>query len=521
MTVNTDMIFEVLREPENAASILKNVIDLVDEGFIVVDRNFRIVLANKAYCGQLGLDESSVIGEHCFKISHKLSRPCYEASEECSVKFSFDTGKPHSSFHVHTDKDRNPVYIETKSFPLKDPSGNVTLVVELINNVTGWKKLEDQLRQAQKMEAVGTLAGGIAHDFNNILTAIMGYSHILQLKMAADNPLKGYADSIITAAERGANLTSGLLAFSRKQIIDPQLIDISDIVRKVEKLLTRLIGEDIELKTDLADKKLTVIADSGQIEQVLMNLASNARDAMPDGGVISIKTWGIELDERFLTAHEYGQIGNYAVISVSDTGMGMDKSTADRIFEPFFTTKEVGKGTGLGLAMAYGIIKQHNGFITVYSESGIGTTFKIYLPLSAYGKEATSVKRANAPKGGTETILIAEDDPEVRKINSNILKEFGYKVIEAEDGVDAVEKFRANIKDIKLVILDVIMPRKNGKEAYQNMKELHPDVRAIFTSGYTSDIISKKGILEEGINFVPKPVPLQELLLKVREVLDS
>ncbi|MBF0329662.1 MAG: response regulator [Nitrospirae bacterium] len=521
MTVNTDKILEVFRAPEISASILKGIIDLVEEGFIVVDRSFKIIIANKAYCDQLGLEESSVIGKNCYAISHRLNKPCYEIKEECSVKFSFDTGKPHASFHVHTDKDRNPVYIETKSFPLKDSSGEVTLVVELINNVTGRKKLEDQLRHAQKMEAVGTLAGGIAHDFNNILTAIMGYGHILQLKMEAENPLKGYADSIITAAERGANLTSGLLAFSRKQIIDPQLTDVNDIVRKVEKLLARLIGEDIELKTDLADKRINVVADSGQIEQVLMNLASNARDAMPDGGIISIKTSSIELDERFLAAHEFGAIGDYAIISVSDTGTGMDKTTAGRIFEPFFTTKEVGKGTGLGLAMAYGIIKQHNGFMTVYSELGIGTTFKIYLPTSNSGKEVAEVSKVDTPKGGTETVMIAEDDHEVRKINSDILREFGYTIIEAIDGVDAVEKFRSHMTDIKLVILDVIMPHKNGKEAYHDMQKLKPDVKAIFTSGYTSDIISKKGILEEGINFVPKPVPPQELLLKVREVLDS
>jgi CheY-like chemotaxis protein len=326
---------------------------------------------------------------------------------------------------------------------------------------------------------------------------------------------------ILNSAERAANLTQALLAFSRRQIISPKPVNLNEIVQGLERLLSRVIGEDIELSTVLTDEDLIVMADSGQIEQVLMNLATNARDAMPDGGSLNISTKLAEFDSEFIKAHGFGRPEFYALISVEDTGQGMDEKTKERIFEPFFTTKEVGKGTGLGLAMVYGIIKQHDGYINVYSEAGMGTKFNIYLPLIKSKIEEARAADLLVLKGGEETVLIAEDDASVRELIKEVLLGYGYKVIEAVDGEDAVRRFKDNKDRIQLLILDVIMPKKNGKEVYDDIKEIKPDIKAIFTSGYTADIIHKKGILEERLDFILKPISPDEFLRKVREVLDK
>jgi CheY-like chemotaxis protein len=312
-----------------------------------------------------------------------------------------------------------------------------------------------------------------------------------------------------------------LLAFGRKQILDPKAITVNEIIKSMEKLLARLISEDIELKTQFSDKNLTVFADAAQMGQVLMNLVTNARDSMPDGGKLTISTGLVQLDSVFVKRHAYGKPGMYAMIAVSDSGVGMSEKTRQRVFEPFFTTKEVGKGTGLGLAIVYGIVKQHNGFVNVYSELGHGSTFKVYLPLirSAYGEEKE--KSLSPPVGGTEMILIAEDDVEVRKLTKNVLEEFGYTVVEAIDGEDAISKFLKHKRKVDLVMLDVVMPRKNGKEVYQYVRKVRPDIKALFTSGYTADVIHEKGVLDEGLNFVSKPVAPTDLLRKLRDILDQ
>lgn len=292
-------------------------------------------------------------------------------------------------------------------------------------------------------------------------------------------------------------------------------------MRSIERLLLRIIGEDIELKTMLSPKDVITMVDAGQMEQVIMNFCTNARDAMPEGGILTIETETIEMDSEYIKRHGYGKEGKYVLLSVSDTGAGMDEKTKERIFEPFFTTKEVGKGTGLGLAMVYRIVRQHDGYINVYSEPKRGTTFKIYLPLiKAEAKEAKAAGAA-PPCGGTEVILLAEDDAGVRMLMKEVLEKFGYTIIEAIDGEDAVKKFKENKDRIQLLILDVIMPKKNGKQVYDEIMELKPDAKVIFSSGYTANIIQKKGILEEGINFILKPVSPQELLRKVREVLNK
>ncbi len=423
----------------------------------------------------------------------------------------------------HNKKRSGELFWEAAAIsPIQNDEGIITHYLAIKEDITERKRLEEQLRQAQKMEAVGQLAGGIAHDFNNILTAIIGYGNIALMKIPEVDPVRTYLGQMLVAAERAAALTKSLLAFSRKQIINPRPVSVNVIIERVEKLLHRSIGEDIELKTSLTEKETTVLADSGQIEQILINLAMNARDAMPNGGNLIIETGRAEIDDHYIKSHGYGKRGTYVLISVTDSGEGMDKKTRERIFEPFFTTKEVGKGTGLGLSIVYGSIKQHNGFINVYSEPGRGTSFTIYLPLlKAEARPAAAGEPAPPPKGGTETVLLAEDDTALRHLARGVLEEFGYTVIEAVDGQDAVEKFNTHKDRIQLLILDVIMPKKNGRETFEETKRIKPGIKALFTSGYPAEIIQKKGILEAGINFIIKPHPPQDLLRKIREVLDT
>jgi len=422
---------------------------------------------------------------------------------------------------VFRKKEGEHVTVLLTATAVPDETGEITAYRGIMKDITERKRLEEQLLQAQKMEAIGQLAGGIAHDFNNILTAIIGFGNLLKMETEKDDPLRSYITQILDSAARAANLTQALLAFSRKQIISPKPVNLNEIIKGIDSLLSRLIGEDVELSTMLTDKDLIIMADSGQIDQVLMNLATNSRDAMPDGGRLIIRTELTEFDSEFVKAHGFGQPGHYALIAVEDTGHGMDEETRERIFEPFFTTKDVGKGTGLGLAMAYGIIKQHNGYITVYSELNEGTIFKIYLPLIKSKVTDTALTGVPTPMGGKETILVAEDNDQVRELIRKVLSGYGYEVLEAVDGEDAIRIFKRNRDSIQLLILDVVMPKKNGKEVYKQIKRERPDMEAIFTSGYTADIVHNKGILEKGLNFILKPLSPEELLTKVRKVLDK
>ena len=381
-------------------------------------------------------------------------------------------------------------------------------------------KLEEQLRQSQKMEAIGQLAGGVAHDFNNILTAIMGYGSFALMKMAKDDPQRIYIEHMLEGAERAAHLTNDLLLFSRKQISERIYVDMNEIIIKMENFLTRIIGEDISFKTILHPGAMPVLADAHQLEQVMMNLATNARDAMTKGGVFSVTTGQIRVDKEFMAAYGYGQPGMYALITVSDTGKGMDAATRQRIFEPFFTTKLMGKGTGLGMAVVYGIVKGHDGYINVNSEPGVGTTFRIYLPLTTLETEVTQKTIHPFTMGKGDTILIAEDERAVRKVLRLSLEEHGYMVIEAENGEEAVKQYKDNMEKVSLVLLDVIMPVKNGSETYDEIKSLNPDTKVIFMSGYTDDIIRRKELLKSNTDLIAKPIAPDTLLRKVREVLD-
>ena len=385
-------------------------------------------------------------------------------------------------------------------------------------DITREKTLESQLHQAHKMEAIGTMAGGIAHDFNNILTVLSGYGTLLQMKMDKDNPLRIYVDQILSASQGASNLTRSLLAFSRDEPVTLRPVNINDILKGTEKLLKRLISEDITLKILLAPEDIIVMADATQIDQILFNLTTNAKDAMTEGGILTIETRLAVLDKEFIRIPGFSETLRYALLSVSDTGTGMDETIKEKLFEPFFTTKEVGKGTGLGLSTVYGIVKQHLGHITVYSEPNMGTVFHIYFP----AVNLTMVEEKPSPehiKRGKETILVAEDNKAVRRLMKDVLKQHGYTVIGAVDGDDAVNKFSKH-KEIGLAILDSVMPKKNGREVYDEISKIRPHIKALFTSGYTRDVVLNKGIRDREFDFIAKPLSPNELLLKVREMLD-
>jgi len=487
----------------------------------VHDKDFNIIRSNKAADKILNLPFLKTARLKCYEFYHGTGSP----PTGCPSCQCLQTGEPSTTelFEPHLNR-----LLEIRAIPRFDGNNKLIGLIHVVRDITQQKKaqeentkLETQLRHAQKMESIGLLAGGIAHDFNNILTAIIGYGNLLHMKVKDNETLKGYAEQILESSERAAHLTQSILAFSRKQILHTQPVDVNEIVGRVKKFLSRLIGEDIHFKAILTGVDLVINADSGQIEQVLMNLATNARDAMPNGGSLIIETSKEELPEEFVHAPAYGSPGKYAVVSVTDTGTGFDENTRQRIFEPFFTTKELGKWTGLGLSIAYGIVKQHNGFLSVESEPGKGTKFKIYLPfIRKEADEPAVASPAAAPHRGTETVLLAEDDASVRKLIRMILEDYGYTVIEAVDGDDALRKFGENSERIQLFLSDVVMPGKNGKEAFDEIRKLKPALKVIFASGYTADVIHKKGILEENIDYITKPVAPTTLLLKVREVLD-
>jgi PAS domain S-box-containing protein len=418
----------------------------------------------------------------------------------------------------HLKKDGSIIQVEITSHTV-DFGGRRAEIV-LANDVTERSKLEEQLRQAQKMEAVGLLAGGVAHDFNNVLTAIIGYANLMQLKLAKDDPLRAYAENILSTSQRAAQLTKSLLAFGRKQVISPVPVQLNGIVERIAKLLQRLIREDISLSVSLTSEDTTILADSVQIEQVLMNLATNARDAMPNGGTLAVSTSIIPVSREKVASHGVVPAGRFVMLSVTDTGVGMDERTRERLFEPFFTTKEMGKGTGLGLASAYGVMKQHRGIIDVESEEGLGTTFHLFFPLITEEESGGSAPAEEPVRGGSETILVAEDDGVLRNLTRSVLTEFGYTVIEASDGEEAVQLYRENSERIQLLLFDVIMPKKNGKDAMNEIRAQRPDMRVLFISGYSADIISKEGILAGNFEVITKPVSPIELLQKIRQVLD-
>jgi len=507
------------RELEEMTSKLKTLIESLRVGVIFEDQDRRTALTNRTLCEMFGIDyDGNIFCQDCRRASEQY-RSLFIDPDSFSGRVNEIVNKGEAVLNEELQLADGKV-LERDYVPIRSDS-NIVGHLWQYRDVTDRRRLENQLLHAQKMEAVGELAGGIAHDFNNILTAVIGYGNLLKMKMASGDALISYVENILNSAEKAANLTQSLLTFSRKQVIDPRPLNLNSIIEKTEKLLSRLIGEEIRLNTIFHDRELIVVADSTQIEQILMNLATNARDAMPDGGELVIETRAIYLDEEFIRKHSGEKTGMYAMISVSDTGSGMDDDIMKKVFEPFFTTKEVGKGTGLGLAIVYGIVKQHDGFIEISSEMGRGTTFRILLPIVA---ETVQEKRSpdySHIRKGAETILLVEDDMMVRELNRDVLEKFGYTVISAEDGEEAVRKYLENRGNIQMLLLDVILPKKNGREVYDEISSYDPQIRTLFMSGYTDDLIHKKGIFDSSVNFLPKPVSPMKLLQKVREVLDS
>src|SRR5271167_4524735 len=418
-------------------------------------------------------------------------------------------------------KDGNPVTVRLSGRTIRDERN--TMFFELFaEDVTEHRALEQQLRQAQKMEAVGRLAGGIAHDFNNLLMVISGYCEFLLQKLGPDPSLRGCAQEIANAADRATALTRQLLAFSRKQLLQPKVLDLNAVVSENLKMLPRLIGEDVELATLPAEALGRVKADPGQIEQVVMNLVVNARDAMPSGGKLTIETANVALDEAYARRHPGVSPGEYVMLAISDTGLGMDKETQSHIFEPFYTTKGQ-KGTGLGLSMVYGIVKQSGGYIWVYSEPNHGTTFKVYLPrVEAAAEDKPALQPApEGPPLGHETILVVEDEPQLRDLTRQFLETRGYTVLVAEHGAAAIDVARRHKGVIHLLLTDIIMPVMNGRELAQRMVGLSPKTRILFMSGYTENAIWRNGMIESSTNFLQKPFTLDALTRKVREVLET
>ncbi|HZZ79539.1 MAG TPA: PAS domain S-box protein [Gemmataceae bacterium] len=441
--------------------------------------------------------------------------------DEAGLSELFTTGRTANEYRFR-HRDGSYRWIRNEMRLLHDSAGRPCEVIGSWSDINDWKRLEEQYRQAQKMEGIGKLAGGVAHDFNNLLTIINGYSDMMINQPRLDGATKGLLREIQKAGTRAAGLTQQLLAFSRKQILQPKLLDVNAVVAETEKMLHRMIGEDVELTVIPAADLRRVMADPGQVDQVILNLVVNARDAMPKGGKLTLETANLFLGEEYMETHPEVKPGPYVLLAVSDTGCGMDRATLGRIFEPFFTTKAVGQGTGLGLATVFGIVKQSEGHIEVYSEVGIGTTFKIYLPAadpSPSGTEPQSALKMMPP--GSETILLVEDEGGVRGLAGHALRICGYTVLEAENGRRALDVAAAHDGPISLLVTDVVMPLMSGRELAETLKIRMPEVKVLFLSGYTDDAVVRHGIIAAEQHFLQKPFTATDLAIKVRKVLDS
>jgi two-component system cell cycle sensor histidine kinase/response regulator CckA len=510
---------EELRKLSHAVEQSANII-------IITDAQGYIEYANPRFTEITGYSLEEAMGQHT-----RILKSGHTPPEEYKRLWETITAGKEWRGEFHNKKKTGELYWESASIsPIKNAEGVITHFLAVKEDITERKRaeavqahLEEQLRQAQRMESVGRLASGVAHDFNNLLTVIRGYCELVRTSLPVGDPRSGDLEQIRQASERAAGLTRQLLAFSRQQVMAPTVLDLNDLVTNLHKMLGRLIGEDIALSTILQPGLWPITADPGQIEQVIMNLAANARDAMPTGGQLTIETGNIHLDESYAQTHLEAPTGPCVMLAVTDTGHGMDKPTQARIFEPFFTTKEPDKGTGLGLATVYGIVKQSGGDITVYSEPGQGTIFKIYLPAGEAAAKGPVVPQPHpsAGRGGHETILLVEDEKAVRELVRLILQAEGYTILEADSGGEALSLARRHQGQIDLLMTDVIMPHMNGRELAERLKALYPRLRVLFMSGYTNDTMVRHGVLTAEIKFLPKPFSPVTLASKVREVLDE
>jgi PAS domain S-box-containing protein len=514
-------IEEALKESEER---FRQLYDEAPVGYHEVDSHGRITQVNRTELAMLGYTVEEMIGQPLwrFLVEEEKDRQTIMAKLSGSIK----PGRAFERTYKRKDGTTLPVLIEDRL--LRNGEGQIIGIRATIQDITERKKaeeekaaLQEQLRQSQKMEAIGRLAGGIAHDFNNLLTAIKGYSQLSLFELKEGDPLKGNIEEIQKASQKASDLTRQLLAFSRRQILEFKVLDLNTIVRDLDKMLHRMLGEDIELIYALDDHLGRVKGDPGQIEQVILNLAVNARDAMPSGGKLIIETANVELDDVYARSHIAVTPGRYVILSVTDTGVGMTPEVKERIFEPFFTTKEKGKGTGLGLSTAYGIVKQSGGNIWVYSEPGKGTTFKIYLPrVDELPEEMRKKEIGGEIPFGSETILVVEDEEVVRKLAVKILEKQGYKVLEASNGVDASAICERRKEPIHLILTDVVMPGMNGHQLVEQFRQVFQDFKVLYMSGYTDNTIVHHGVLKKGINYIQKPFTPDALARKVREVLD-
>jgi PAS domain S-box-containing protein len=502
-------------ELKHNRDLLEAVIEGTNEAVYLRDLNGRYVLANQAAGRVLNKTKGEIIGRTDQELFSPGAAAIIRKSDEEVIKL----GKPFRTEETLVVNGVPHNYLSMKG-PHRDQHGKIIGVLGIAVDVTDRRRMEEQLRKTQRMESVGTLAGGVAHDFNNLLTVIKGYSQLIA-DTTQEPIVKEQIADIESAADKAAALTRQLLAFSRRQVMQPKVLSLNSIFQDMEKMLRRMIGEDVEFRAELDSRLHTVIADPAQIEQVIMNLVANARDAMPRGGMLTLRTSNVVLDEEYSRTHLDAPPGEYVLLEVSDTGVGMDRMTQARIFEPFFTTKEPGKGTGLGLSTVYGIVKQSGGYIWVYSEVGLGTTFKLYFPASTRVVESAPAPTIFANRTGAETVLVAEDDETLRQLVESVLAKTGYRVLVADSAARAEQIAREHNGDIHLLITDVVMPQVSGRQLAENLLTIRPKTKVLWMSGYAEEMIAHHGMLDDGIQFLQKPFSPAELKAKVREVLDA
>ena len=493
-------------------------LESASQAILSIDRGGRIILANPKTEEMFGYSREELLGARIEILLPESKRASH--SRDRDEYFARPRTRP-----MGTGLDLLGRRRDGKEFPVEVSLSFVeteegVFGIAFVNDISERKRLEEQLLQAQKMEAVGRLAGGVAHDFNNMLTVINGYNRMILDELSPLDPLRGCAEEVLKAADRAGALTNQLLAFSRRQVMQPRVINPNTTVIQTEKMLRRLIGEDIELVLSLHRDAGNIKADPGHIEQAIVNLAVNSRDAMPKGGRLTIETANVHLDEHYAKTHLGVKPGDFVMIAVSDTGHGMDQETRRRLFEPFFTTKEKGKGTGLGLASVYGVVKQLGGDIWVYSELDKGTTFKLYFPRVSEGVAASDggSSSAEAPDA-TETILLVEDEQAVRDLTVRMLQRLGYKVLAAANGAEAIAISNAYGGEIAMLLTDVVMPNMSGREVADKLRPVRPGLRVLYLSGYTDDTVVHHGVLEAGVEFLPKPFSREVLSKKIRDVL--
>ncbi len=510
-------IEEQLRKSEERYRL---VVDHANDVIWSIDAEGCIRFINAAAKTMFGFEPAELIGNPITKIIH--SRDLKTLKNEILSTLPEEKDSSGITIElVHQRSDQSECIGETKATPLYDSKGRLLEIIGITRDITEKKKLHEQLLHAQKMEAIGQLAGGVAHDFNNIIVVINGYSGIILRKIPSDDPIRSNLEEIIHAGNRAAALTRQLLAFSRRQVIQPQTVKVQDILQEMEKMLRRLIGEDIQFITEIRADSSWIFIDPGQFEQIIMNLVINARDAMPNGGQLSITIQNLEGDEIPAEHQPLLETGSHVMLAITDTGVGIDAMNLNHIFEPFFTTKECGKGTGLGLSTVYGIVKQNHGHIFVQSKLEAGTTFYVYFPRITEFSETLASNRPAQKTKGTETILVVEDNDPVRKLIVESLTDYGYTILSAKNGIEAIQIYREYSETIDLLLTDMVLPGKSGLLVVQEIRQINPKIKIIYMSGYTDNEIVWNGIHGENISFISKPFHQRTLALKLREVLDE